>query len=191
MAFISLILIAAIAFSIAAYVEYFRDTKNGVITPNRWSWLIWIVATAVEAFTYEAVSNDWMKSLVFFISAICCFGVTVRIWGKSKWKKPNWTEVVCVIASGLALSLWLQFQFTLWAHLLMVLAVPIAFVPTWKSAVEDPGNERSRAWGLWSLSDLLTLVVILIRFDRVEELPFILVEFACHAVVWQMVRRSN
>ncbi|MEK7144935.1 MAG: hypothetical protein AAB794_03745 [Patescibacteria group bacterium] len=191
MALASMILIAAIAFSIAAYVQYFRDIKNGVIVPNRWSWLIWSVATAVEALTYEAVSDDWMKSIVFFIAAISCFGITVRIWSEATWKKPDWTEVVCVIASGFALLLWLQFQLTLWAHLLMVLAVPVAFVPTWKSAIGNPNNERSRAWGWWSIGDLLTLIVILVRFDKVEELPFILVEFACHAVVWQMQRKEK
>lgn len=191
MALAIVILVAAIAFIVVAYVQYYRDIQNEVVAPNRWSWLIWSAATAMEALTYEAVSEDWMKGIVFFISAICCFGVTMLIWGRAKWKRPDWTEVVCVIASGLALLLWLQFQLTLWAHLLMVLAVPIAFVPTWKSAIGNPNNERSRAWGLWSIGDLLTLLLILVRLDKVEELPFILVEFACHAIVWQMVRKQK
>lgn len=191
MAFTSVMLIAAIAFGIAAYVEYFRDIQNEVITPNRWSWLIWSVATAMEALTYEAVSDDWVKGIAFFISAMCCFWVTILIWRKATWKKPDWTEIVSIVASGLALVIWLQFQLTLWAHLLMVLAVPIAFLPTWKSATKNPKNEKSRAWGLWSIGDLLTLLVILVRLDKVEELPFILVEFACHAVVWQMQRKGK
>ena len=69
MAFVTAMLVAAIVFIVAAYAEYFRDIKNEVIAPNRWSWLIWSAATAVEAFTYEAVSEDWMKSVIFFISA--------------------------------------------------------------------------------------------------------------------------
>lgn len=191
MAFVTAMLVAAIVFIVAAYAEYFRDIKNEVIAPNRWSWLIWSAATAVEAFTYEAVSEDWMKSVIFFISAICCFWITKRIWSNARWQKPNWTEIISVIASGLALVLWLQFQLTLWAHLLMVAAVPVAFVPTWKNALGNPDNERSRAWGLWALGDLLTLLLIIVRLDKVEELPFILAEFACHATVWQMVRKQK
>jgi|SRR3989344_3769659 len=186
---VSLVLLgAAIAFSVAAYVQYFRDTYFGIVAPNRWTWLIWSVATTVEALTYQAVSDDWIKSAVFFIASFSCIGIMLLIWSKARWENPKWTEVVCVIASGVALLLWLQFQFSLWAHLLMVLSVPIAFIPTWKSALQDPSNERSFAWALWSLGDLLTLFVILTRLSGAEELPFILVEFVSHVVVWRMVR---
>ena len=181
-------LAAAIAFSLAAYIQYFRDTANGIVAPNRWSWLIWSIATTVEALTYVAISGDWVKSAVFFIAAFSCIGITVLIWTKARWETPSLTEIVCVVASGLALILWLQFQFTLFAHLLMVLSVPIAFIPTWRSALTNPSNERSRAWGLWSFADLLTLIVILLRLTAVEELPFIIVEFASHATVWGIVR---
>lgn len=182
------IFVLAILFSTAAYVRYFRDHTKEIILPNRWSWLIWSVATIVEALTYQAVSDDWIKSLVFFLGAFCSLGITVLIWSRAKWEHPSWTEIVCVIASGLALILWLQFEFTLWAHLLMVLAVPISFVPTWKNAAQNPNNEKSHAWMLWSVGDLLTLLVIAIRLDGIEELPFIIVELVSHVITWRMVR---
>lgn len=187
----SVIFVTAIVFIVVAYGKYYRDIRDGVIVPNRWSWLIWSASTVMEALTYEAVSEDWMKSAIFFISAVCCLGVSIRIWDKAKWEKPDWAEIFCVIASGMSLVLWLQFHFTLWAHLLMVFAVPVAFVPTWRSAIENPKNEQSQAWWMWSIGDLLTLLLILVRLDKMEELPFILVEFACHVIVWQMVRKQK
>jgi|CXWL01.1.fsa_nt_gi hypothetical protein len=185
---VELILLVAILVSICAYVNYYKDIRNDKIAPNRWSWLIWSATTAVEALTYDAVSSDLMKAAIFFVSAISCFILTIQIWHKAKWQKPNWAEITSVVSAMVSVILWQFFQLTLWAHLLVVFAVPIAFVPTWMNAWKNPEEENSSAWGLWTLSDLFTLVVIISRLDHVEELPYIIVEFSCHLGVWGLVR---
>jgi hypothetical protein len=186
----SVFLILAVLFSLFAYVAYFRDIKNDLISPNRWSWLIWSFAVAVEAFTYEALNQDLMKSLVFFIASAACIIITLLIWKKARWERPDWTELFTVAASIAALVLWLNFNSALWAHWLMVLAVPIAFVPTWRNSVRKREQEDSIAWGLWTLGDLFTLFVIMSRYTGVQELPFIIVELVCHFVVWVLIRRN-
>lgn len=190
--FAGAILIAAVLCSVIAYRVYYRDLvkKEDHTTPNRWSWLIWGVSTLVEALTYNAVNQDWMVSTVFFISAAGCVIITLKAWTTSKWEMPSWDEALCVIASFVALVLWLQFHMTFWAHILTVVALPIAFIPTWTKAFVDRKREASSAWLLWTIGDLLTLVLVLLRFESVNELPYILVEFGCHAIVWRIVARN-
>ena len=183
-----IIWIAAVTCSTYAYWRYYKDTtQKGGTEPNRWSWLIWSASTMMEALTYEAVSADFLKGGIFFISGCLCFLVTVFIWAKSKWEKPTASEIACVLVSILALVVWLYFEQTLFGHLLMVAALPIAFFPTWKDAWQNPSTENSPAWGLWAIGDLLTMAFVLLRLNNWEEVPYAAIEFVCHALVWSIV----
>ncbi len=183
-----MLLMAAVS-SIAAYVTYFRDIRRDTIRPNRWSWLVWSVATSVEAATYEALNTDIIKSAIFFLSGLSCIVITALIWKRARWEKPNWTEIVSTVTSMIALVLWLVYKETFWAHVLVIIAVPIAFFPTWEGA--KSGHENSRAWLLWSVGDLATLAVILLRIEAAEALPYIVVEATCHISVWRMSARKR
>ena len=183
-----ILLVSAAACYIAGYAVYGLGLRARSVQPNRWSWLIWSAATGIEASTYQAVNGDLAQAAVFAISAACCIVVTMGIWARSIWTAPSLTEMICVVASILALILWAFFQMAFWAHVLIVAAVPIGFIPTWIGALRDRHHEASPAWGLWTLGDLATLILILTTLRTgVRELPYILVELACHAGVWLIV----
>jgi len=95
------------------------------------------------------------------------------------------TEALCVVACTAALALWLAFSQAFWAHMLVVAAVPISFLPTWASVAGDPMRERSPAWGLWTLGDLATLLVAARHGGAgAGEYAYLLVELLCHASIW-------
>jgi hypothetical protein len=183
---LALLILAALC-TIVAYITYYDQVVEESTRPNRWSWLIWSAATLVEALTYDAVNPDVMKALVFFISAGFCILLTLTIWRKSVWKLPTWEEGFCTFAVITALVVWFQFQQALLAHVIMVLAVPVSFLPTWRDAWNTPEHERPLAWALWSLGDFLTLLLILGRFETFENLPYIVVELGCHFMTWQII----
>lgn len=178
----------AIFASFAGYAIYLFGLRRQLVQPNRASWLIWSAATGVEAATYAAVNPGSPQSVVFIVSAVACIAVTVGIWRRSAWELPTRTEAVCMAASLAALVTWLVFRETFWAHMLVVVAVPISFWPTWTSVWQDARRERSPAWGLWSVGDLATLIVAGRHANEgAGEFAYILVELACHASVWFMI----
>jgi hypothetical protein len=181
--------ILATIFGILGYIVYARDILNDAIVPNRWSWLIWSFDMVVSALTYEAISQDLLKSGVFFIGSALCIGITCLIWKRAEWKSPHWIEVVSLLVSIVVLVLWLQFSLTLWAYWLMVAMVPISFIPTWRNSVQNPEHEDTWAWALWLTVDILTLLVVLSRFTDVQELLFIVMEIVCHLTILVLVRR--
>ena len=186
--FSQILVVSAAACYIAGYAVYWFGLRAKHVQPNRWSWLIWSAATGIEASTYQAVNGDVAQAVVFAISAACCVAVTAGIWARSAWTAPSLTEMICVAASILALVLWGLFQMAFWAHVLIVAAVPIGFIPTWIGALRDRRHEASPAWGLWTLGDLATLILILATLQSgVHELPYIVVELACHTGVWVIV----
>lgn len=175
----------AMALSLAGYATYLAGLRRHLVEPNRASWLIWSVATAVEAATYAAINPGAPQGWVFALSAAACVAVTLVMWRRSRWRAPSGIESLCMGVALVAILLWLVFHQALWAHLLVVAAVPVSFWPTWRSVREDARRERSPAWGLWTLGDLATLLVAArVPGHAGSEYAYILVEFACHAGVW-------
>lgn len=178
----------AIACSVAGYGLYMVGLRRHLVQPNRASWLIWSAATTVEAATYAAVNPNALPGWVFALSALACAAVTIGIWRRSVWSAPSRGELFCTGTCLAALTLWIVSHNAFWAHMLVVVAVPVSFWPTWQSVRQDRTRERSPAWGLWSIGDLATLLVATRSGDQhVGEYAYILVELLCHASVWFMV----
>lgn len=181
-------LVLAIACNFAGYALYLAALRRDAVQPNRASWLIWSVSTAIEAATYLAVNPGTAQASVLLVSAAACVAVTTGIWRRSAWARPTNVEALCIAASLAALILWLVFREAYWAHMLVVVAVPISFLPTWASMRADRNRERSPAWGLWTLGDLATLALATRGGGGGSgEYAYLLVEFAAHASVWLMV----
>ncbi|WP_082448460.1 MULTISPECIES: SET domain-containing protein [unclassified Sphingomonas] len=182
------IMVALVA-NIAGYAVYLRALRRDLVEPNRASWLIWSIGTGVEAATYAAVNPRALQTIVLLVSALACILVMLGIWRRSAWASPSRSETACIVASLGALVLWLGFRDAFWAHMLVVVAVPVSFWPTWVAARADPQRERSPAWGLWTIGDLATLLVALgVAHGRsVGELAYPIVELASHAAVWGLV----
>ncbi|MGH6782682.1 MAG: SET domain-containing protein-lysine N-methyltransferase, partial [Sphingomonadaceae bacterium] len=179
---------AAIVCNIAAYIFYYLGIRRQLVRPNRSSWLIWSAATAIEAMTYQAVNHGAAQNIIFTISALACILVTLAVWRQSAWQPPTRTESLCMGLSLAALVIWGVFQSAFWAHMLVVAAIPVSFIPTWASAIADREHERSPAWGLWTVGDLATLLVIVAGLqDERAEIPYIFVELVCHASMWFII----
>lgn len=181
-------LAVALACNVAGYAIYFAGLRRHLVEPSRASWLIWSAATALEALTYGAINPGAPQGWVFACSALACVGVTIGVWRRASWAAPELTESLCISACLFALLLWVAFREALWAHLLVVAAVPISFWPTWTSAWADRARERSPAWGLWTIGDLATLLVA-VRGSAigVPELAYVVVELLAHASVWFLI----
>lgn len=172
---------------ILGYVYYFFDVKGSHIKSNKWSWLIWSFTMLIETLTFNEISKDFWKSGIFFISTACCVVVSTLIWSKSKWQKPHWTEFVCVSVSIVSAVLWLVFNLTVWAHLIVVISLPIAFIPTYRDAWNNFKHEDTPSWLLWVLGDFFALLLIIFRYEKFEDLPYIIAEFLSHFFVWFIV----
>lgn len=184
--------IAAMTLSLMGYGIYLAGLRRHLVEPSRASWLIWSVATGVEAATYWAVNPGGVQGWVFTVSGMACIVITLAMWRRSRWTLPSPTETACMAASLTAIILWLPLRETFWAHMLVVAAVPLGFWPTWVSVWQDRGRERSPAWGLWTLGDLATLIVATHnQGSGIGEYAYILVELLCHASVWLMVGVST
>lgn len=180
--------LVALAATFAGYATYLAGLRRNLVEPNRASWLIWSAATAIEASTYAAINPDGPQRWVFLFAAIACSTITLALWRRSSWSVPTRIESICIAASLCALVIWALFRDAFWAHMLVVVAVPVSFWPTWASVAADRSRERSPAWGLWTIGDLATLMLAARSpGNPVGEYAYILIELLCHASVWFMI----
>jgi SET domain len=181
-------LFAAMILSISGYGFYWLGIRRQLVRPNRSSWLIWSAVTTIEALTYQALNEGLAQNIVFFVSAASCLFITLAIWRQSAWQRPSDAELICIAIALGALIIWFGFQSQFWAHVLVVAAVPVSFLPTWISAWQDKRRELSPAWGLWALGDFATLMLILSGPRQTgTDLPYIIIELVCHASIWLMI----
>jgi hypothetical protein len=181
-------LFAAMFLSISGYGLYWLGIHRQLVRPNRSSWLIWSAVTTIEALTYQALNEGLAQNIVFFVAAASCLFITLAIWRQSAWQRPSDAELICIAIALCALVIWFGFQSRFWAHILVVAAVPVSFLPTWISAWQDKRRELSPAWGLWALGDFATLMLILSGpSQHGTDLPYIVIELICHASIWLMI----
>lgn len=182
-----LLTVAASILTIIAYYLYYTDLKKAVISPNHFSWIVWSLSVSLETITYNMVSGDLIKTLCFSVSSLACIIITVKIWTVSIWVKPTRIEKLTVLFCVLSLIAW-AFSTSAWmAHLLLLLALPVAFIPTIKSVHGNYTNENSKAWLLWSIADLLVLSIVIIRYRSYVELPYAIMEFICHSGIFLLI----
>jgi len=186
-----LLIILAVVFQALAYYKYFLKTWKSTIAPNKWSWLIWSITTAIETWTYHEVSSDWFKTTVFLFSSVCCLVTSILIWKKSKWRPLHWKkdldgshdryEIISITVCLLSIPAW--FHSAWWAHVITLTSLVIAFLPTYKNAWENYTQEDTPSWTLWSIGDLLQIGVVTYYFIDMKELPYAVLEFLCHLLV--------
>lgn len=192
------IALMAVAFGTAADILYYLGLrKPGHTPPNRWSWLIFSFSAYIEVATYQSVSGDWIKVISLITTPIACTCILFYVWKLKEDKWESWldvvTDVFAVVTSFVAIVIWLIFHEEVWAHMLMVIAVPVSYLPIWRSHLKVRSQSGEYLpWMLWTIMDALSLVVIFGRLNEHVEVPYVCVEFVCHVFTWFLVsfRRS-
>jgi hypothetical protein len=188
--------ILACGIGIVGYLTYYLNIKKSGIIPNRLAWIICCVSVSLETITYCYISGDPVISVYFIIAAICSILITIKVWKLSKWEGSSRLQKNSLVFYSLAIAIWPLFQLPFIAHLLLLIVIPVAFFPIYQSAYKNYKSENSIPWLLWSLSDLLIIIIICNNMKTVQELPYAIVQFICpftvySIIIFQRIRNSN
>ncbi len=174
-------------FLVWAYFIYYKDVSQSKIQPSKISWALWCLSSVLETFTYNYITTDPIKLICFIFSTSACIVLTSRIWSISKWEKPGAIEKGILIICVCATITWFLTQSAWVAHVVLLVSIPLGFVPTLLNAIKDYRNENFTAWVCWGTSDLILVTVILIRLESFQELPYAVVEFGCHITIVSII----
>ncbi len=150
-------------FLIVGYIPYIYDVLKRTTTPNRMSWFIWSLSTAIILFgvigtgTHEAI---WVP----IADAIGCFSIFILsiFLGTGGWTK---TDKISLAICILSLVAWAVSGNILVALLANLLIYASGYISTIKKSIKKPENESFTAWTFFFVGVLLNLVTVIIGND--------------------------
>lgn len=177
---------------IGAYALYNKDILRNRSVPNRASWGIWAFITILNFTSYGSMSKDWMKSLLPTISSILCVLTFVLTFFKQKKVKFSRWDLAALGLGLLAGLIWFLLKSATYANLILQFALTIGFVPTIRCVYKNPKSEKSLSWFLWSCAFLLSIVVVISRWNgQWQELVYPTNALLWHVVVWLLSTRKR
>lgn len=150
-------------FLIGGYIPYMYEVVRGTTIPNRASWFIWALSTAIILFgvketgTHEAIWVPIADALGCFI--IFIFSLFMGVGGWSK------TDQVSLAICAISLIIFLTTGNVLIALIMNLLIYISGYISTIKKAYQNPKSESLSAWTLFLIGVLLNLVTIIIGSD--------------------------
>lgn len=175
--------IVAGLFQIAGYFDYFKKIGAGRIKPNAASWSIWAFGAVLESTSYVFVTGDWVKNLLPIACAACAVLLFLICLKRGHFGAISRFEWVLIVADCIAIFVWWWFESATYANFLLVLTAVISFVPIIIHVWKDATVEHAWPWFLWSSAYALLGVVVLLRWEKWEDLVYPAVFLVLHLIV--------
>ena len=151
-------------FLISGYFPYIYEVLRKTTVPNRASWFIWSLSTAIILFgvhetgTTEAI---WVP----IADAVGCFVIFIFSlrWGIGGWSATDKLSLSIVLASLLVLF----FTGSALIALLMNLCIYVSgYIPTIQKVRKYKNSESKIAWSLFFIGVVLNLITVAIGNDK-------------------------
>ncbi len=165
------------------YVSYVKKINIGRVVPNTASWSIWAFGAVLESSSYALATGDWVKNILPVVcaaSAIAIFFYCLRLGHFHRLSRFEWFLVLIDCA---AIFIWWWYGSAIYANLFLVLTAFISFVPIVAHAWRDPMVEDSLPWFIWTVAYATLSVVVLLRWEKWEDLVYPLVFVVLHLMV--------
>jgi len=173
------------------YTLYNIQIKKEQSKPRVVSWSVWALMAVMNAITFSALSS--VPVALQYIAGAFFSSMTFVLalyWRKFKW--PTKLESMVFILCLISLGVWWYYKDASTANLVMMVPFLISFYPTLKGVWDNPMDERSRSWWIWTLACVVTLTNSILSYkgDFVSILnPSIVL--ICHLLIAVLAHRDR
>ena len=168
---------------VTGYFSYFKKIGIGRVKPNAASWGIWAFGAVLESSSYVFASGDWVKNMLPIacsISAVVLFLACLRGGHFERLTRFEW---FLAVLDCLAIFIWWRYESAVYANLFLVITAVISFVPLFVDVWNDPMVEDSRPWVIWTIAYTVLAVVVMLRWEKWEDIVYPGIFIILHAVV--------
>lgn len=177
---------------VVAFALYNKQMLRGTSIPNAATWTLWTFLTVLNVSSYAVMSGDLVKSILPAASSIACIGTFLFSLYKGKLSRMDkWDGFA--LAIGLVLGfVWWWYHSAICANLILQLSVAISFVPTYRGVWKNPATEKAFPWYLWSFAYVLSIIVVVLRWQgQYVDLVYPVNCLILHAVVGLLTTRKT
>lgn len=180
------------AMHILAFWRYYRQMLLGTSRPKAASWLLWPLLTTINCVLYLLSTGDWVKSILPIASTVASLVIVGVALKRKHLDSPRLWELIVMMAAMDVAILYYAFRSETIANLLLQGCIAISFIPTIIGVAANPKSERPLPWFVWAAGYLLTLAVVLIRWNnQLSDLIYPINCFALHAIVGVLTYRRS
>ena len=144
--------------SLSAYAPYILSILRKKTKPNRASWIIWAIVSAIIALSYREAG----ASYAFLAPVGYVIGSTLVVLLSIRHGVGGWTpfDRKCIIGAAISLVLWRIFDSPMSALLINLFINLLGTLPTARKAWYQPETESKVAWSLYSLGSIVNLFAV-------------------------------
>lgn len=147
-----------------AFIVYLRQVRFGSSVPNPASWTVWAFLATLNALTFWKASGDALATMQFFTGGVMCIAVFVYSLYAGKFAKLD-TQAKVVLGIGLVACLvWWVLQDASYANIIVAFGFAVSSYPTIRGVWQNPQNEKSLPWFMWTVAFTLTLANVVTRW---------------------------
>lgn len=158
---IELKLILGVVSSVLAlicFLPYIRDVLKRKTEPHMYSWLVWTVLQTIGVsaqFSEGAGYGAWALAIgVFF-----CFVIFILSF-KFGTKNISRFDTVCLVASLVAIVVFLGLENAVWAVILVSVIDFFGFLPTFRKGYQEPHTETVSTFIMSAICNALSLLAL-------------------------------
>jgi hypothetical protein len=156
--FLSLLGFVGGIISISGYIPYIRDVIKKTTYPERASWLIWDVLTAIAFFSQlakGASASLWLPGFeVGGLSIVLILSIKSGKGGLSR------KDILALIGAGIGLVLWYVTKEPAVALYIIICIDMIGTILTLEKAYRNPESETMSTWFLVAIAGILSIIAV-------------------------------
>lgn len=137
---------------------YLRDTRRGLTTPHRGSWLVWGVIAVMAAASHGAGGVGWSLVVLTVQAATTVAVLVVAVRRGVGGLTP--VNLGMLAIAGLGIAGWTTLTDPMSATACAALADAAGLAVIWSKAWHDPGSETVATYALAAASGLLAVVAV-------------------------------
>jgi len=136
----------AVLLAFISYIPYLKDVFAGKTKPHAFSWLVWLVLTAIGFFIQiqnGAGAGAWFNGLMVIICAI------ILVFGFIKGRKEIvFVDWISMILAFIAIYYWLIIKEPTLSIILVILADSLGTIPTIRKSYVHPYSETLETYAI-------------------------------------------
>jgi len=178
---------------VIAFAIYNKKMLEEKSCPNTATWTLWSFLTILNVSSYWKMSGDLIKSLLPFASSAACILTYLFCLykGKMNLKETDIYDKLSLVAGIVAGIVWWYYKSATCGNLILQAAIIISFVPMWKMVWRKPSKESALPWYIWSLAYVLSIVVVILRWNgQYRDLVYPVICFLLHLSVGLLTKRK-
>ena len=151
--------VVAILLGLLSYIPYIISIHKGQTKPHAFSWLVWGLLMMI-GFSAQIYDGGGAGAWVTGFSGLVSLYVAWKAWcirTKNTITRSDWCML---IATLLAIPLWLLTQNPLWSVLLISVIDVAGFYPTFRKAYNLPNEEYTPSYNIGTAKHLISIAAL-------------------------------